>query len=384
MHRRDKRLEHWQEPVELVRQRQPRQAPGLGTGGFGADVDQVRPLLLHPPRAVDRLRVVEQAVPGEGVGGQVEDAHHEGPRPPGELGAADSRRSERSHHRSERSIITTVKLSQLLQGVPVVEAVAADPEILGIRYDSRRLEPGDCFVAVSGSHTDGHRYVETALRDGAVAALVERRVGTAWPQVVVPDTRRALALVSAAFYHHPSRDLALIGVTGTDGKTTTTSMIHAILQAAGWGAAAMSTVDLRVDAQVLPNDSRQTTLEAPEIQAFLARARDARLRAAVLETSSHGLALHRVDACDYDLAVYTNITHEHLDFHGTFEAYREAKASLIDLTAASAPKGIAKTAVLNRDDPSYALLAQRPISRRLTYGLELPADVFGWRVASTV
>jgi len=277
-----------------------------------------------------------------------------------------------------------VKLSQLLQGVPVVEAVAADPEILGIRYDSRRLEPGDCFVAVSGSHTDGHRYVETALRDGAVAALVERRVGTAWPQVVVPDTRRALALVSAAFYHHPSRDLALIGVTGTDGKTTTTSMIHAILQAAGWGAAAMSTVDLRVDAQVLPNDSRQTTLEAPEIQAFLARARDARLRAAVLETSSHGLALHRVDACDYDLAVYTNITHEHLDFHGTFEAYREAKASLIDLTAAGAPKGIAKTAVLNRDDPSYALLAQRPISRRLTYGLELPADVFGWRVASTV
>src|SRR5205085_406806 len=130
--------------------------------------------------------------------------------------------------------------------------------------------------------------------------------------------------------------------------------------------------------------SRQTTLEAPEIQAFLARARDARLRAAVLETSSHGLALHRVDACDYDLAVYTNITHEHLDFHGTFEAYREAKASLIDLTAAGAPKGIAKTAVLNRDDRSYAMLAQRPVSRRLTYGLGLPADVFGRRLASTV
>jgi UDP-N-acetylmuramoyl-L-alanyl-D-glutamate--2,6-diaminopimelate ligase len=160
-------------------------------------------------------------------------------------------------------------------------------------------------------------------------------------------------------------------------------MIHAILEAAGWDAAAMSTVDLRFGAATEANDSRQTTLEAPEIQAFLARARDAGLRAAVLETSSHGLALHRVDACDYDLAVFTNITHEHLDFHGTFEAYRQAKASLIDLTAESVRKRVAKTAVLNRDDPSYAFLAQRPIERRLSYGIELPAEVQGKRVAQT-
>ena len=276
-----------------------------------------------------------------------------------------------------------MKLSELLRGVAIVEAAAADPEISGVCYDSRRLKRGDCFVAVAGVHTDGHRFVETALRDGAAAALVERRVGAAWPQVVVTDTRQALALASAAFFGHPSRALVLFGVTGTDGKTTTTSMLHEILQAAGWGAAAMTTVELRVGSDVRANDTRQTTLEAPEIQAFLARARDAHLRAAVLETSSHGLALHRVAGCDYDVAVFTNVSHEHLDFHGTFAAYRDAKASLIDLTAASAGKGVPKTAVLNRDDPSFGVLAARPIARQLTYGVELAADVHGRRVVAT-
>ena len=279
--------------------------------------------------------------------------------------------------------MTGIKLSRLLEGVEVLEAPPTDPEVTGLCYDSRRLKPGDCFVAVPGTHTDGHRYVETALRDGAVAAVVQRQAGTAWPQVVVPDTRRALALMSTTLYRHPSRDMVVIGVTGTDGKTTTTTMIHQMLLSAGRRVGSMSTVDIRFGDAVDPNESRQTTLEALEIQEQLARMRDAGITYAVIETSSHGLALQRVVGVDYDVAVFTNIAHEHLDFHKTIEAYREAKAQLIDLTAGSARKGIDKTAVLNRDDPSYAYLVNRPIARRITYGLQLDADLKAHRVDAT-
>jgi UDP-N-acetylmuramoyl-L-alanyl-D-glutamate--2,6-diaminopimelate ligase len=271
--------------------------------------------------------------------------------------------------------VTVIKLSRLLEGVEVLEAPPTDPEVTGLCYDSRRLRPGDCFVAIPGTHTDGHRYVETALRDGAVAAVVQRRAGTAWPQVVVPDTRRALALMSSTLYGHPSRDMVVIGVTGTDGKTTTTTMVHQMLLSAGRRVGSMSTVDIRLGDAVDPNDSRQTTLEALEVQEQMARMRDAGVKYAVIETSSHGLALQRVVGVDYDVAVFTNIAHEHLDFHKTIEAYREAKAQLIDLTAGSVHKAIEKTAVLNRDDPSYAYLVNRPIARRISYGLQLDADL---------
>src|ERR671935_379200 len=188
----------------------------------------------------------------------------------------------------------TVTLNQLLEGVRVVEEPPADPEVTGLCYDSRRVRAGDGFVAIPGTHTDGHRYVETALRDGAVAAVVERRVGGAWPQVVVEDTRRALALMASRFFGYPSRELTVIGVTGTDGKTTTTTMIQQMLVAAGRPAGSMSTVDIRFGDRVDLNDSRQTTLEALEIQEQLREMVEARLSHAVIETSSHGLALQRV------------------------------------------------------------------------------------------
>jgi UDP-N-acetylmuramoyl-L-alanyl-D-glutamate--2,6-diaminopimelate ligase len=177
--------------------------------------------------------------------------------------------------------------------------------------------------------------------------------------------------------------MVVIGVTGTDGKTTTTTMIHQILLDAGRRVGSMSTVDIRLGDAVDLNESRQTTLEALEVQQQLARMRDAGLTYAVIETSSHGLALQRVVGVDYDVAVFTNIAHEHLDFHKTIEAYREAKAQLIDLTAGSARKGIDKTAVLNRDDPSYAYLVNRPIARGITYGLQLDADLKAHRVDAT-
>jgi UDP-N-acetylmuramoyl-L-alanyl-D-glutamate--2,6-diaminopimelate ligase len=276
-----------------------------------------------------------------------------------------------------------MKLREVLSGIPVVEAPTANPEVTGVAYDSRVVKPGDCFVAIPGAHTDGHRYVEVALRDGAAAALVQRRVGTAWPQVEVRDTRQALALAAANFYEQPTRSLQLVGVTGTDGKTTTSTMLHRILMSAGVRAGAITTVDVRIGDTVEINDSRQTTPEAPEIQALLARMRGEGLQCVVLETSSHGLALQRVTGCQYDVAVFTNIAHEHLDFHKTEAAYREAKARLIDLTAASVDKGIPKTAVLNRDDPSYPYLAQRRIAQQLTYGIQLDADLKATRVEAS-
>jgi UDP-N-acetylmuramoyl-L-alanyl-D-glutamate--2,6-diaminopimelate ligase len=189
--------------------------------------------------------------------------------------------------------------------------------------------------------------------------------------------------MSTTLYRHPSRDMVVIGVTGTDGKTTTTTMIHQMLLNAGRRVGSMSTVDIRFGDAIDPNESRQTTLEALEVQEQLARMRDAGLTYAVIETSSHGLALQRVLGVDYDVAVFTNIAHEHLDFHKTIEAYREAKAQLIDLTAGSARKGIDKTAALNRDDPSYAYLVNRTIARRITYGLQLDADLKAHRVDAT-
>jgi len=276
--------------------------------------------------------------------------------------------------------VTGLKLSRLLEGVKVLEVPPTDPEVTGLCYDSRRLKAGDCFVAIPGTHTDGHRYVETALRDGAVAAVVQRRTGSGWPQVVVPDTRRALALMASTLYDHPSRDLVVIGVTGTDGKTTTTTMIQQMLVGADRPAGSMSTVDIRVGDSVDVNETRQTTLEALEVQEQLARMRDRGLKVVVIESSSHGLALQRVVGVDFDVAVFTNIAHEHLDFHKTIEAYREAKASLIDLTAASRDKGIVKTTVLNRDDPSFAYLVDRPIARQLTYGIQMDADFKADRV----
>jgi len=270
-----------------------------------------------------------------------------------------------------------VKLSALLAELqPAPPAPSADPEITGLAYDSRRVQPSYAFVAIAGAHTDGHLHVAEALRNGAVALFVERPVDAGPSAAVrVGDTRHALALLAAAFYRHPSRELTLVGVTGTDGKTTTAILIHSILQAGGFRAGALNTIDQRVGEQVRPNLSRQTTPESLEIQAELRALRERGFGAVVLETSSHALALDRVVGCDYDIAVLTNLAHEHLDFHGTFDAYREAKGRLFQMVARAPDKGIAKCAVLNRDDPSFEYFRGLGPPRVLTFGEMLEADL---------
>ena len=270
-----------------------------------------------------------------------------------------------------------MRLEELARGAGAVLEGNPDVDVTGIAYDSRRVGRGDLFVAVTGIHVDGHHYLSEAVAAGAAAVAIERnvRIPDGVPVLRMPSTRIGLAELSAEFYGRPSRRLKLAGITGTDGKTTVTHMAEHVLQASGIVAGAMSTVAFKVSGREVDNATGQTTTEAPEVQSWLARMFEAGAQCAVIETTSHALVQERVRACEFDVAAFTNVGHDHLDYHATWEDYLEAKARLIDLTSRAADKGIEKTAVLNRDDVSYERLARRPIARRWTYGMTTAADL---------
>src|SRR6202158_4598789 len=270
-----------------------------------------------------------------------------------------------------------MRLEDLVRGVPGATIEGnGDVEITGIAYDSRRVKAGDLFVAGEGIQVDGHAYVSGAVNGGAAVIFIQREVQVKRGTTLVrlPSTRVGLAELAAEFYGRPSQRLKLAGITGTDGKTTTTHMAEHVLQASGLVAGAMSTVSFTVSGRETDNLSGQTTIEAPDVQGWLARMLEAGVQYAVIETTSHALVQERVRACDFDVAAFTNVGHDHLDYHATWEDYLESKARLIDLTANATDKGIEKTAVLNRDDPSYERLSRRAIARRWSYGLTSTAD----------
>ena len=244
-----------------------------------------------------------------------------------------------------------------------------DLRVEEIVFDSRRAGPGSLFVAYRGVETDGHEHAAAAVARGAVAAVVERELpGLGVPQVLVPNGREALAHLAAAWHGYPARRLTVVGVTGTDGKTTTCNLLHSILSAAGRRAGLVTTVNAVIGERVLDTGLHTTTPDAPDLQRFLAEMVDAGLEMAVLEVTSHGLEQHRVTACDFDVAAVTNVTHEHLDIHGSLEAYRRAKMMLFEhLVAGYRKPGVPKVAVLNADDDSYRYLAPIPADRHLAY-----------------
>lgn len=240
-------------------------------------------------------------------------------------------------------------------------------EVRALAYDSRAVGPGTLFFAVPGEHTDGHAYLADAVARGALAAVVERPSATlAVPQLVVASSRHALADAADLWFGEPSRRLETIGVTGTNGKTTVTWLCAQILRAAGRRPGLLGTVNVLVGEALDDNLARATTPEALELQELLARMVAAGNDSAVIETSSHGLALGRVRNCRYRAGIVTNLTHEHLEFHGTFEAYRDAKAMLVR----EAP-----LAVLNRDDPSWDWFRAAARDRVVSYGTHPSADV---------
>lgn len=262
-------------------------------------------------------------------------------------------------------------------GIPA-PAGAGELDVRSLAYDSRKAGPGALFVAVSGFHRDGHDFAKDAVANGAVAVIAEREMAVAAPVAIVPDTRAALADLAAELYDHPTRKLKLVGVTGTDGKTTTVHLVSDVLEAMGERTGFSTTVDFKLARHEWANETRQSTQEAVEIQEFFAELLVAGGTWGVLEATSHALALRKVRGCEVDVAVFTNLTPEHLDFHGTLQAYLEAKGILFEMLAKSTAKGVPKTAVLNADDPHWQYLADRAAPARiLTYGIDALADVQG-------
>ncbi len=239
--------------------------------------------------------------------------------------------------------------------------------VTGVTADSRRLSPGMVFVAVPGEHHDGHDFISTAIDRGAAAIICERNgfsSGRA-TKVKVTDAREALALTAANFHGHPSLKLKVIGVTGTNGKTTVAFMVKQILEAAGMRTGLLGTIRYEIGDRVLP--AQRTTPEASETQQFMAQMLRGGCAACVMEVSSHALAQKRVHGVQFDLGIFTNLTQDHLDFHGNMESYYEAKKALFTSIEQGTKPG---AAILNIDDLSGARLAQETSAEvQLTYGL---------------
>jgi UDP-N-acetylmuramoyl-L-alanyl-D-glutamate--2,6-diaminopimelate ligase len=278
-----------------------------------------------------------------------------------------------------------MRLSKLLQDT-ITTGGLPDLEIHALTADSRLVEPGSLFVAVRGGERDGHDFLGEAVAKGAVAVVGEKpEPGVAIPYFQVQNSRATLAQLAAAWHGRPAHDLIMIGVTGTDGKTTTTMLIHHILHTLGLRAGLISTIAAIIGDSSIETGLHVTTPDPMEVQGLLARMAESGITHCVLETTSHGLEQHRVDACDFDLGVVTNITHEHLDYHGSYADYRRAKARLFTSLSEGKHKahGPRKTAILNLDDSSYEFLRENTTERIITYGLDQSADVYASEVRSS-
>lgn len=277
-----------------------------------------------------------------------------------------------------------MKLSPLLAGIPVTKlfqtmfgrmVVTHDVEVRGIRYDSRLVEKGDCFVAIAGQGTDGHRYLQDAISRGAAVVVVQD--DNAIPdslcmhhgviKIVVADTRKALALLSANFYDHPSKELIMVGVTGTNGKTTTTHLIKSMLEVSGRKTGLIGTIGYQIGNRSL--SATHTTPESLELNKLLAQMVEEGCTAVSMEVSSHSLHQSRVHGIRFATAVFTNLTQDHLDYHRTMEEYFAAKQILFETLDPSA------CTVTNRDDDWGRRIFAAARTKTLSYGYDAEADV---------
>jgi len=267
---------------------------------------------------------------------------------------------------------------------PEIQEIHQNVEIKGICFDSRGVKNGCLFIALEGGSSDGHKYIADAVEAGACAVIGRKNIEIGEvPYFRVVNPREAMAHIAAAFYGFPARSLTVIGVTGTDGKTTTVNLIYKSLLACGFKAGMISTVNAVIGQESIDTGFHVTTPESPTIQSLLRKMVEAGMTHVVLETTSHGLDQFRAEACEFDLAVVTNITHEHLDYHGGYENYFAAKFKLIEyLQTTSHKNGVnQRIAVINSDDISHdrilKKIEQQAIRglRLITYGTSQNAEV---------
>mgnify|MGYP001160540265 CR=1 FL=1 len=256
--------------------------------------------------------------------------------------------------------------------------------ITGISYDSRTVKPGDLFVCLSGHRHDGHDYAAQAVENGAAALLVEKEVHLSVPTWFVADTRFAMAVASAHFYRYPSHELTLIGITGTNGKTTTAHLIEQMLEDAGYNCGLIGTIGMKVGTR--HTSLLNTTPDALDLQRGLRAMVDAGEQYCAMEVSSHALSIGRVKGCDFRTAVFTNLSQDHLDYHETMERYREAKGLFFSRLGNTFSPDPAKRkyAVLNADDPASEYFRSVTAAQVITYGIDQEADVCADRLETSI
>jgi UDP-N-acetylmuramoyl-L-alanyl-D-glutamate--2,6-diaminopimelate ligase len=254
-------------------------------------------------------------------------------------------------------------------------AITHEVHVHQLQYDSRKIQRGDCFIAIRGTGTDGHKFLESAIGNGASVVVLEQDsalsdyyfMHSGVVKIVVPDSRKALAVMSANYYNHPSRKLTMVGVTGTNGKTTTTHLVKAILEAAGQRVGLLGTIEYRIGDEVIP--ASHTTPESLELNELLARMATSGCQSVSMEVSSHALHQSRVYGLQFSAAVFTNLTQDHLDYHGSMEEYFSAKKILFDTLERDA------VAITNADDTWGMQIAASSPARTLSYGIAEHANV---------
>jgi len=276
-----------------------------------------------------------------------------------------------------------IAFQDLLEGVDVCTARGLELPVMGVHYDSRQVQPGDVFVCIQGYQTDGHLYIEDAAARGAAGFVIEKDIELppGIPYAKVRNSRLALAAIAANFYGHPSRLLSMIGVTGTNGKTTTTHLIEAVLRAGRKTTGLIGTIWNKIDDKKLP--VVRTTPESLDLQALLREMVGSGVETVMMEVSSHALYLDRVAECEFDVGVFTNLTQDHLDFHSDLSAYLAAKMRLFQGLGANRTKKRPCYAVINVDDPAGLEIKKNTAVPVITYGIRERADVRAEGVHST-
>ncbi|MCM3123407.1 UDP-N-acetylmuramoyl-L-alanyl-D-glutamate--2,6-diaminopimelate ligase [Mesobacillus sp. AQ2] len=275
-----------------------------------------------------------------------------------------------------------MKLHELIGYLhPFVDYKGENPEITSIENDNRRVNPGSLFICIKGYTVDGHDFAEAAVKNGAAAVLAERELPVNVPVIVVKDTMRAMAVLADVFYGQPSQKLHMVGITGTNGKTTTSHIIEKIFKDSGQKTGLIGTMYTKIGEQTF--EVKNTTPESLTLQKTFRKMVDEQVETAVMEVSSHALVYGRVHGTDYNVAVFTNLTQDHLDYHKTMEEYKKAKGLLFSQLGNAFNHENPKFAVLNADDPASEEFAMLTTAHLLTYGIDNHADLQATNISMT-